>query len=141
MEEQKEVSKKLEGIIEHIGNLSVLELADLVKALEEKFGVSAAAPTYAAGVVGAPPPGSEDQGVGGEEEKSAFTVKLTEVGGQKIEVIKVVRDATGKGLKEAKDIVDAAAAGAQVVAENLNKEDAEALKKKLETAGAKVELQ
>lgn len=139
MEEQKEVSKKLEGIIEHIEKLSVLELADLVKVLEEKFGVSAS-PTYAAGVVEAPTPGSEDQGVGAEE-KSAFTVKLTEVGSQKIEVIKVVRDATGKGLKEAKDIVDAVAAGAQVVAENLKKEDAETLKKKLETAGAKVQLE
>ena len=137
MEEQKEVSKKLEGIIEHIGNLSVLELADLVRALEEKFGVSASAPVAAA------PSTSSGQAAEseGEEEKSAFTVKLTEVGGQKIEVIKVVRDATGKGLKEAKDIVDAAAAGAQVVAENLKKEDAETLKKKLETAGAKVELQ
>ena len=133
MPEEKEVSKKLEGIIEHIEKLSVLELADLVKALEEKFGVSASAPA----AVVAPAPVEAPEG----EEKSTFTVKLAEVGGQKIEVIKVVRDATGKGLKEAKDIVDAAAAGAQVVAENLKKEDAETLKKKLETAGAKVELQ
>ncbi|MDO8655098.1 MAG: bL12 family ribosomal protein, partial [bacterium] len=85
----------------------------------------------------APEAGSE----GAAEEKSAFTVKLMEVGTQKIEVIKAVRDATGKGLKEAKDVVDAAATGPQVVAENLKKEDAEALKKKFETAGAKVELQ
>ncbi len=134
MDEQKEVSKKLEGIIEHIEKLSVLELADLVKALEEKFGVSASAPAM---VQAASVPAESTAG----EEKSAFIVKLTEVGGQKIEVIKVVRDATGKGLKEAKDIVDAAATGAQVVAENLKKEDAETLKKKLETAGAKVELQ
>ena len=136
MSEQKEVSKKLEGIIEHIEKLSVLELADLVKSLEEKFGVSASAP-----VAAAPAASSEQAAEPGGEEKTSFTVKLTEVGGQKIEVIKVVRDATGKGLKEAKDVVDAAATGAQVVAENLKKEDAEALKKKLETAGAKVELQ
>jgi len=135
MAEQKEVSQKLEGIIEHIEKLSVLELADLVKALEEKFGVSAQAPVMMA---------AAPQAQGGEEapeEKSAFTVKLAEVGSQKIEVIKVVRDATGKGLKEAKDIVDAAAAGPQVVAENLKKEDAEALKKRFEAAGAKVKLQ
>ncbi|MBI4123213.1 MAG: 50S ribosomal protein L7/L12 [Parcubacteria group bacterium] len=135
MDEQKEVSKKLEGIIGEIEKLSVLELADLVKALEEKFGVSASAPV----MVQAAPAAAEDSA--GAEEKSAFTVKLTEVGAQKIEVIKVVRDVTGKGLKEAKDVVDAAAAGPQVVAENLKKEDAEALKKKFETAGAKVELQ
>jgi len=136
MSEQKEVSKKLEGIIEHIEKLSVLELADLVKSLEEKFGVSASAPVAAAPTV------SSEQATESESEgKTSFTVKLTEVGSQKIEVIKVVRDATGKGLKEAKDVVDAAATGAQVVAENLKKEDAETLKKKLETAGAKVELQ
>ncbi len=135
MSEEKEVSKKLEGIIEHIEKLSVLELADLVKALEEKFGVSASAPVAVAAA------GSAAAEATAGEEKSAFAVKLTEVGGQKIEVIKVVRDATGKGLKEAKDIVDAVATGAQIVAENLKKEDAETLKKKLETAGAKVELQ
>jgi len=92
--------------------------------------------------IAAAPAASSEQATESESEgKTSFTVKLTEVGSQKIEVIKVVRDVTGKGLKEAKDVVDAAATGAQVVAENLKKEDAETLKKKLETAGAKVELQ
>ena len=128
-----EIPEKFQSLVGNIDKLTVVELAELVKVLEEKFGVSAAMPVMAA----APGAGSE----GAAEEKSAFTVKLTEVGAQKIEVIKVVRDATGKGLKEAKDVVDAAATGPQVVAENLKKEDAEALKKKFETAGAKVELQ
>ena len=128
-----EIPEKFQSLVGNIEKLTVVELAELVKVLEEKFGVSAAMPVMAA----APAAGSE----GAAEEKSAFTVKLTEVGAQKIEVIKVVRDATGKGLKEAKDVVDAAATGPQVVAENLKKEDAEALKKKFETAGAKVELQ
>lgn len=127
-----EIPEKFQPLVEKIEKLTVVELAELVKVLEEKFGVSAAMPMMAAA-----PAAAE----GAAEEKSAFTVKLMEVGGQKIEVIKVVRDATGKGLKEAKDVVDAAATGAQVVAENLKKEDAEALKKKFETAGAKVELQ
>ena len=134
MAEEKEISAKLQGIIEHVEKLSVLELADLVKALEEKFGVSAAAPMMMAGA-----PAVAEATV--SEEKSAFTVKLMEVGAQKIEVIKVVRDVTGKGLKEAKDVVDAAASAPQVVAENLKKEDAEELKKKFEAAGAKVALQ
>ena len=128
-----EIPEKFQSLVGNIDKLTVVELAELVKVLEEKFGVSAAMPVMAA----APGAGSEEAA----EEKSAFTVKLTEVGAQKIEVIKVVRDATGKGLKEAKDVVDAAATGPQVVAENLKKEDAEALKKKFETAGAKVELQ
>lgn len=127
-----EIPEKFQPLVEKIEKLTVVELAELVKVLEEKFGVSAAAPMQAAA-----PAAAE----GAAEEKSAFTVKLTEVGTQKIEVIKVVRDATGKGLKEAKDVVDAAATGPQVVAENLKKEDAEALKKRFETAGAKVELQ
>ncbi len=126
-----EIPEKFQPLVEKIEKLTVIELAELVKVLEEKFGVSAAMPVMAAA------PAAE----GAAEEKSAFTVKLMEVGAQKIEVIKVVRDATGKGLKEAKDVVDAAATGPQVVAENLKKEDAEALKKRFETAGAKVELQ
>ncbi|PIV45019.1 MAG: 50S ribosomal protein L7/L12 [Candidatus Nealsonbacteria bacterium CG02_land_8_20_14_3_00_37_10] len=115
--------------------MSVLDLAKLVKVLEKKFGVSSAAPVVqaAAPVAGAP-------GDASVEEKSEFNVVLTAVGDKKIEVIKTVRDATQKGLKEAKDLVDAAATGPQVVKENAKKEEAEDLKKKLETAGAKVEL-
>ena len=137
--EKKEVQvpEKFKSLVESIEKLSVLELSELVHLLEDKFGVSAA-PTYAAGVVGAP---TQEAGVGaGVEEKSSFNVVLTGVGDKKIEVIKVVRDVTGKGLKEAKDLVDAAAAGPQVVKEGAAKEEAEELKKKLEAAGATVEL-
>ena len=117
-----------EEFIEAIKELSVLELNDLVKACEEEFGVSAAA-----GVVVA--------AAGGEaaaaEEKDEFDVELTEVGPNKVKVIKVVREATGLGLKEAKDLVDGAP---KAVKEAVSKDDAEAMKKKLEEAGAKVEL-
>ena len=111
---------------------TVLELAELVKVLEKKFGVSAAAPMA---VAAAPAAGAE-----AVEEKTAFTVVLAGVGDKKIEVIKVVRDATQKGLKEAKDMVDAAATAPQVIKEGIKKEEAEDLKKKFEAAGAKVEL-
>ena len=121
-------------ILKSVEEMSVLELADLVKALEEKFGVSAAAPMMA---VSAAAPTAAQAAV---EEKSSFNIELTGVGDKKIEVIKVVRDLTGKGLKEAKDLVDAAAAAPQMVKENVKKEEAEEIKKKLETAGAKVEL-
>jgi large subunit ribosomal protein L7/L12 len=130
--ETVEVPEKFKKLVESIETLSVLDLAELVKVLEKKFGVSAApqmmaaAPAAAAGAAA--------------EEKSSFNVMLTAVGDKKIEVIKVVRDVTGKGLKEAKDLVDAAAASAQMVKEGAKKEEAEDLKKKLETAGAKVEL-
>ena len=134
MDEEIKVPAKFQSLIESIEKLSVLELAELVKVLEKKFGVSAAAPAVAAaGPVSA-------EATAGEEEKTSFSVQLTGVGAQKIEVIKVVRDATGKGLKEAKDLVDAAASAPQMVAENLKKDVAEELKKKFETAGAKVEL-
>ncbi|PIZ88501.1 MAG: 50S ribosomal protein L7/L12 [Candidatus Nealsonbacteria bacterium CG_4_10_14_0_2_um_filter_38_17] len=128
-----EVPAKFKDLVEKIEKLSVLDLAELVKVLEEKFGVSAApqmmtAPVAAAGAVPA------------VEEKSIFNVVLTAVGDKKIEVIKVVRDVTAKGLKEAKDLVDATATGPQVVKENVKKEEAEDLKKRFETAGAKVEL-
>src|SRR3989338_8316203 len=113
--------------------VSVLDLAELVKILEKKFGVSAAAPVAAAPTTGA----SAGAAV---EEKTSFNVQLTTVGDKKIEVIKVVRDATQKGLKEAKDLVDAAVAAPQMVKENASKEEAEDLKKKFEAAGAKVEL-
>ncbi|MCQ2362496.1 MAG: 50S ribosomal protein L7/L12 [Acidaminococcaceae bacterium] len=118
-------------IIEAIEKMTVLELAELVKELEEKFGVSAAAPVA---VAAAPAAGGA---AAGGEEKSEFDVILAEAGGAKINVIKVVREATGLGLKEAKDLVDGAP---KPIKEKVSKADAEALKKKLEEAGAKVEL-
>lgn len=117
-----------EEIIEVIKGLSVLELNDLVKACEEEFGVSAAA-----GVVVAAG-GAEGAAA---EEKTEFDVELTEVGDQKVKVIKAVKDATGLGLKEAKEVVDGAP---KVVKEGLSKEEAEALKKQLEDVGATVTL-
>lgn len=120
-------------LIEEIKKMSVLELADLVKALEEEFGVSAAAPVA---VAAAPAAGTGAAAVE-EEEKSEFDVILTSVGDKKINVIKVVRAATGLGLKEAKDLVDGAP---KAVKEGISKADAAALKKQLEDAGAKVEL-
>ena len=122
--------EKIENIIAEIEKLTVLELADLVKAIEEKFGVSAAA----AAVVAAPVAGA----AAGAEEKSSFNVVLKAAGQQKIQVIKVVRDVTGLGLKEAKDLVDGAP---KTVKENVEKAAAEDLKKKLEDVGAEVELQ
>jgi len=135
MAEEKEIKvpEKFKKLVEEIEKMSVLDLAELVKVLEEKFGVSAAAPVAAAPV--AAPPGAAPA-----EEKSEFTVVLSAVGEKKIEVIKVVRDATQKGLKEAKDLVDAAASSPQVVKENAKKEEADELKKKFEEAGAKIEL-
>ncbi len=131
-EEKIEIPEKFKDFVKKIEELSVLDLAELVKILEKKFGVSATAPVVAAPAVPAAAPAAE--------EKTAFNIVLTAVGEKKIEVIKVVRDATQKGLKEAKDLVDAAATGPQVVKENVKKEEAEDLKKKLEAAGAKVEL-
>ena len=121
--------EKIENLIAEIEKLTVLELADLVKAIEEKFGVSAAA----AAVVAAPAAG----GAAAAEEKSAFNVVLKDAGSNKIAVIKVVREATGLGLKEAKDLVDGAP---KTVKENASKEDAENLQKALTEAGATVEL-
>jgi len=119
-----------EEMIEEIKKMTVVELADLVKAIEEEFGVSAvAAAAPAAGAVA---------GAAAAEEKSAFNVVLKESGDQKIKVIKVVRDATGLGLKEAKDLVDGAP---KTVKENVAKEEAEDLKAKFEEVGAVVELQ
>jgi len=138
-EEKKEVEvpEKFKSLVESIEKLSVIELSELVHILEDKFGVSAAAPIA---IAAAPTSSANGADSAGEEEKTSFNVVLTTVGDKKIEVIKVVRDATGKGLKDAKDLVDAAASGAQVVKEGATKEEAEDLKKKLETAGAKVEL-
>jgi large subunit ribosomal protein L7/L12 len=120
-----------EEILEAIGNMSVLELSQLVKALEEKFGVSAAAPVA---VAAAPAAAS---GAAVEEEKTSFDVMLMSAGEKKIQVIKVVREVTGLGLKEAKDLVDAAP---KAVKEGVDKATADDLKNKLEEAGATVEL-
>jgi len=120
-----------EQVVEFIENMSVLELAELVKELEDKFGVSAAAPVA---VAAAPAAG---EGEAAAEEKDEFDVVLGGAGDKKINVIKVVRAATGLGLKEAKDLVDGAP---QTVKEALPKAEAEELKKQLEEAGAKVEL-
>lgn len=120
-------------IVEKIEKLTLLEAVELKKALEDKFGVTAAAPIMMGGMVaaaGAAAPAAV-------EEKSEFNVELKNAGAQKINVIKVVRAATGLGLKEAKDLVDAAP---KMVKEGLSKDDAEKLKKELEEAGATVEL-
>ncbi len=119
-------------LLDAIGAMSVLELSELIKAMEEKFGVSAAAATVA--VAAAPAAGGA---AAAAEEKTGFTVVLAAAGDKKVEVIKVVRAATGLGLKEAKDLVDGAP---KPVKEGIAKADAEALKKQLEEAGAKVEL-
>ena len=122
--------EKIENIIAEIEKLTVLELADLVKAIEDKFGVSAAAAAVVAAAPGA--------GAAAAEEKTEFNVVLKSAGANKIAVIKVVREATGLGLKEAKDLVDGAP---KTVKENASKEDAEKLKAALTEAGAEVELQ
>ena len=119
-------------ILDAIAGMSVLELSELIKQMEEKFGVSAAA---AAVAVAAPAGGGA--GAAAVEEKTEFTVMLLGAGEKKVEVIKVVRAATGLGLKEAKDLVDGAP---KAVKEGINKADSDALKKQLEDAGAKVEV-
>jgi len=124
--------EKMDKIIKEIETLSVLELSDLVKALEEKFGVKAQATAIAAPTVGG---GAGEASAAAE--KSAFDVVLTAVGDQKIAVIKVVKEITGLGLKEAKDLVDAAP---KPVKTGVAKEEAETLKKQLEEAGATIEL-
>lgn len=128
-----EIPKKFKSIVEEIEKMSVLDLSELVGILEEKFGVSAAAPVAMAGAI--PAAGEGDAGAG--EEKSDFDVELISAGDSKIAVIKVVKEITGKGLKEAKDLVDGAP---KVIKEKAPKEEAEELKKKLEEAGATVEL-
>lgn len=129
-----EVPKKFEKIVEEISKMSVLDLSELVKVLEQKFGVSAAAPMMAA------MPAAGPAAAAPAEEQSAYNVMLMGVGEKKIEVIKVVRDLTQKGLKESKDLVDAAEKEPQMVKEGIKKEEAEEIKKKFEAAGAKVEL-
>ena len=124
-----EVPEKFKAIVETIEKLSVLDLAELVKVLEEKFGVSAAAPVMMAAAGGA--------GAAAAEEKSSFNVELTETGSNKIGIIKVVREVTGLGLKEAKDIADAPP---KLIKEGADKATAEEIKKKIEEAGGKATL-
>lgn len=122
--------EKYKDLLDKIAEMKVVELAEFVKAMEEKFGISAAMPVMAAGAGAA---------AGGDaEEKTAWSIMLKDGGTQKIQVIKVLREVTGLGLKEAKDMVDAAP---KVVKEGLKKEEADDLKGKLEAAGATVELQ
>lgn len=120
----------IEEIISAIDELTVLELNDLVKACEEKYGVSAAAGVVVAAAGG-------DAGAAAAEEKTEFDVELTEVGAEKVKVIKVVREITGLGLKEAKDAVESAP---KVLKEGVSKEEAEEIKKKIEEVGAKATL-
>ena len=130
MEDKKiEIPAKFEKLVGEIEQMSVLDLAELVKILEEKFGVSASAPA----MMMAPAAGA----AAAVEEKDSFDVEITDAGANKISVIKAVREITEMGLKEAKDLVDAAP---KVLKEGVKKEEAEALKKKLEEAGAKVTL-
>lgn len=129
--EKVDVPAKFKNLVEEVEKMSVLDLAELVKILEKKFGVSAQAPVAMVAAGGPVAP---------VEEKTSFNIELKEVGAQKIEVIKVVRDITAKGLKESKDLVDATATGPQLVKEGVKKEEAEEIKKKFETAGAKVEI-
>ena len=122
---------KVETILEEIKGLTLLEASDLVKKMEEAFGVSAAAATVVAGG------GGGAAAAAPVEEKTEFAVVLTDVGGNKINVIKAVREVTSLGLKEAKDLVDGAP---KTVKEGVNKDEAAAIKKKFEDAGAKVEI-
>ena len=125
---------KVETILEEIKGLTLLEASELVKKMEEAFGVSAAAATVVAAGAGA---GGGGGAAAPAEEKTEFTVVLTDVGGNKINVIKAVREVTSLGLKEAKDLVDGAP---KTVKEGVNKDEAAAIKKKFEEAGAKVEI-
>jgi large subunit ribosomal protein L7/L12 len=133
METKVELTEKMKGVMDSIEKMTVMELADLVKALEDKFGVSAAAPVAVAAVgqaAGAAPAAAA-------EEKSSFTVVLAGAGSNKIQVIKELRTLTSLGLKEAKDLVDGAP---KTIKEGATKEEADKIKKTLEAAGAKIEL-
>lgn len=126
-------SEKIANLIEEVKNLTVLELSELVKALEEEFGVSAAAPVAFA----AAPAAGGGAAAPAEEEKTEFDVVLKEVGAEKIKVIKVVREVTGLGLKEAKDLVDGAP---NTIKENVSKEEATSIEAKFKEVGATIEI-
>ncbi|HZR00604.1 MAG TPA: 50S ribosomal protein L7/L12 [Chloroflexota bacterium] len=130
-------SEKVQSIIDQLNGLSVLEISELSKALQEAWGVTAAAPVAVAAAPGAAPAGAGAAAAAPVEEKTDFDVILEEAGPNKINVIKVVRELTALGLKEAKDFVESAP---KPVKEGVNKEEAEAAKKKLEEAGAKVSV-
>lgn len=127
------MSEKIEKLLEEISNLTLVEASELKKALEDKFGVTAAAPMMMAGAA----PAATAEAAPAVEEKTEFDVELTEIGANKINVIKVVREITGLGLKDAKDLVEAAP---KAVKEGVSKAEAEEMKKKIEEAGAKVTL-
>jgi large subunit ribosomal protein L7/L12 len=133
-EKEQQVAYNKEEIISAIEQMSVLDLADLVKALEERFGVTAAAPVMMGGGGGG---GATTEVAAPEEEQTEFNVVLTEIGANKIQVIKAVRELTSLGLKEAKDLVEAAP---KAVKEAVTKDEANAAKEKLEAAGAKAEV-
>lgn len=135
-EKKVEIPEKFKDLVKKIEELSVLDLSELVKILEEKFGVSGI-PMVSIGATGFGAGSPAAEGAPEAIEKSAFNIELKETGESKINVIKAVREITGKGLKEAKDLVDAAP---KVIKENASKEEAEEIKKKLEEAGATVEL-
>jgi len=128
------MATKNEEIIEKIAELSVLELSELIKALEEKFGVTAAAPVMMGGMM---PMGGGGEAAAADEGPTSFDAILAEVGGQKIQVIKEVRAITGLGLKEAKDLVDGAP---KPIKEDISEDEAKDIKTKVEAAGAKVEI-
>ena len=131
MSEEKMVPEKFKALVEQVEKMSVLDLAELVKVLEDKFGVSAAAPAMM--MAAAPAAG----GAAPAEEKTEFTVELTDAGANKINVIKAVKEITGLGLADAKALVDGAP---KAVKEGVKKEEAEAMKKTIEAAGGKVTL-
>jgi len=134
VQEEIKLSESMKAVIDNVEKMTVMELADLVKALEQKFGVTASMPVAMAGMGMAAGAGA---GAAQEEEKTSFTVVLAEVGANKIQVIKEIRALTSLGLKEAKDLVEAAP---KPVKEGATKEDAEKMKAQLEKTGAKVEL-
>lgn len=133
--EEVEVPKHLKSLVKEIEEMKLIDLAELVKVLEDKFGVSAAPVAVAAAPAGGVPAGGAEQGG-----KATVNVVLTGIGDKKIEVIKAVKEITQKGLKECKDLVDAAASEPQIVKEQIKSEEAEEMKKKLEASGATIEL-
>jgi large subunit ribosomal protein L7/L12 len=134
-EKKKEATLSMDEIIEALGSMTVLELSELVKALEDKFGVSAAAPMVAVGAV--PGAGAAGASAPAEEEQTEFDVMLKDFGAQKIQVIKAVRELTDLGLRESKELVEAVPSA---VRQAVNKEEAEQAKARLEDAGAVVEI-